>query len=969
MKKEAVLFIFLVSILLFSSLATAYSFAGRAVDDAGIALSRGDKKVERALEVREKEIDSAIENVKNGEIDKAVENLERAKEKLEIVQEKASPNICDKVDESVDEVTKKIIENKDIDPEFSEHLEVYLKEEEKTKLTAEHSEKLFEYCDELAKQDYELMLQDEKCNPDNAPDWLEDEIDDKIEGYEEESAEKMLEIFTTCINDPRECDCSEIPIASEKTKCEKGKALAIRCEFQNDESACRELNKLDIEMPSNLPKFLQPIFQQRINNAIKKKEKDMMEKHAPPECVQAGAISREECEAIMMEKYAPSECIAAGATTKEECDKIMFSIHGPPPNECMENGEFIGEEACNEKMVSSGMIPKECIKNGTPIPKEECRAIMEEKGMMGPPECKGLSKEECDEFFAEQGIGLGMMPPLIECEGLTEEECRILMEEQGIVMAPPECEGLSEEECNRLIIERGLFPQDMIEPKIAPGKEFKIPQECVGMSFQECEDYLMGNYMPQECVDAGALTPKACKQIMLPQECKQAGALSPEECGAIMIKKGMPQECQDAGALTPEACAKLMSKQVVIGGEIEFLEEIGISFDEIPKICLDGTRFIRSDECANAMFGMMGDNELPPPKDISNIPLECIKDGTPIPKEECREILQEKMIHDSVPELCRKAGITNPEKCGRFMNKEKRNAGMGMMDLPPECYSMSVLECKIFMDEHGMEDVDVRGIMKRWEEKPKPPEESCEEGDVKTKDCGKGIEITECICKDGIWACSDAVCPTFPPENKTTSGEPIQGEPECEEGERTTRDCDGIEITDCFCDNGMWICTDTACASFIIVPEEPEPISEVPIECAEMGIEDESACEIVMSKINEERIKNGEKMIVDEDGDENYISNDEIDKIVDEAEENAEEYEPDLDQAEEIKEEIEVIEEEIEEIEEEQEAPEPEQEQSPEPEQEAPEPESETPPATGEVIREIEPSDNFLTRFFEKIFR
>ncbi|MCK5043606.1 hypothetical protein KAR52_01225 [Candidatus Pacearchaeota archaeon] len=947
MKKGAVCVIFLVLILFISNFASAYSFTARVVDDVKISFSRGDKKVVQALEVREKEIDSAIENVKNGEIDKAIKNLERAKEKLEIVQEKATPNICDEVDKSVDEVTKKIIENKDINPEFSEHFENYIIEEEKTKLSAERSEKLFEYCEELAKQDYELMLQDEKCNPDNAPDWLEDEIDDKIEEYEEESVEKMLEIFTTCINNPRECDCSEIPIASEKNKCEKGKALAIRCEFQKDESACRELDKLDIEMPSNLPKFLQPLFKKKLNDVIDKKEEEMFDKFAPRECIEAGATTREECEAIMMEKFAPRECIEAGATTKEECEKIMFAIHGAPPNECMENGEFIGPEACNEKMVSSGMIPKECIKDGKPISPEECEAVMREKGMMrSPPECEGLSPEECNELMRERG-------------------------------PPPECEGLSKEECDQMMRERGMEPRMQTVSSVAWGGDKIIPQECVGMSFQECEDYLMGNYMPQECINAGALTPEDCKRIMLPEECKQAGALTPEECGAIMINKGMPQECQDAGALTPEACAKLMSKNIMVGAtpgsEVDYLNKKGISFDEIPDVCVSGSNFIRSMGCDEALAGM--GITLPPPKDISNIPQECIKDGVPVSPKECQMILQNRMVNENIPEICREAGITNPEECGRLLNKERRNAGMGMQDLPPECFSMSVLECKIFMDEHGMEKVDVMGIMKRWGDKPTPPEKECEEGDVKTRDCGEGIEITECMCENGIWICADIVCPKFAP--KIIQEEPIQGEQECEEGEKTMRDCgDGIEIVDCMCVDGAWACADIACPTF-------EPIVNVPIECAEMGIDDEAACEIVMSKINEERIKNGDQMIVDDEGNENYISDDEINKIVDEAEKTIDEYEPDLEQAEEMKDEIEVIERDIVVLEEktvevrevlevEESSPEPE-ETAPEPEQEsAPEPESspepESAPVTGETIREIQSQDNFLTRFFRKIF-
>ncbi len=783
MKKEGIIIILLISILLFSTLVSAYSFVGRAVDDVGISLSSGDKKAERAMDARENEIDAAINNIQEGNTEKAIKNLERAKEKLEIVQEQASPEIAGEVKANAEGMIKKVTESREINPGFSDYLDEYINEEEKTKLSAEHSEKLFEYCEELAKQDYELMLDDEKCNPDNAPVWLGNEIDNKIGAYEEESAKKMLEIFTTCMSDPRECDCSEIPIASEKTKCEKGKALAIRCEFQNDESACRELDKLDIEIPSNLPKFLRPLFQQEINNVISKKEKEMMGENAPPECVQAGITSREECEAVMMEKYAPRECIEAGATTKEECDKIMFSIHGPPPTECTENGEYIGDEACNQKMVRSGMIPEECIKDGKSIPEEECKKIMEEKGLMEQPE---------------------MQPP-------------------------PECEGLSKEECNKLMEEKGMMPGMQITPSETSGwrSDQIIPQACVGMTFQECEDYLMGNHMPQECVDAGALTPEDCERVMLPGECKQAGALTPEECGAIMIKKGMPQECQDAEALNPEKCAKLMSKNIIVGGapgsEVDYLNKKGIIFDEIPDVCVSGPNFIRGMECDEALAGM--GITLPPPSDISNIPSECIKDGIPVSPQECQEILGNKLVNENIPGSCREAGIKNPDECGRFIEKQKRNSGMGMMGLPPECYAMSVLECKIFMDEHGMEKIDVAGIMKRM---------------------GKQEQVEQ-----------------MPKEGEEEQGESLMPETE---------------------------------------------IKKMPKECMEMDIEDESSCEIVMSKINEERIKKGDKMIVDDEGNEDYISNDEINKIAGEAEREIEEYEPDLDLANEIKEEVEVIE-------------------------------------------------------------
>jgi hypothetical protein len=842
MKKEVLSVLLLVLVLFISSFVSAYSITGRVIDDIRMNFASGDAKAGIAMDIRDKEIEVAIENVKEGDLEKAIENLERAKEKLEIIQKEASFEMAEDIKVNTEEITNKIEENKNVNPEFAVYFENHIIEEEKTQLFAELSQRLFNYCLELASQDYELMLQDEKCNPENAPEWLGNGIGDKMEEGQEESAGQMLEIFTTCVSDPRDCDCSEISIASEKIKCEKGKALAIRCEFQTDESACKELNNLNIEMPSNLPKFLQPIFKEKINDAINKKEKETFNEFSPPECVEANARTREECESVMMEKHAPKECVEAGATTKKECEKIMIGIHGPPPTECTENGEFMGEEACNEKMVSFGKIPDECIDDGKPISPEECNVMMAEKGMMGQPE----------------------MGP------------------------PPECEGLSKEECNQIMGEMGIRPGMQTAPSGAEwGGNQIIPQECVGMTFQECEDSLMGNYMPSDCINAGALTPEDCKRTMLSPECKQAGALSREECGTIMIKKDMPEECQNAGASSPEKCAKLMSKNIVVGGtpgsEVDYLNKKGINFDEIPDVCVSGSNFIRSMECDEALAGM--GITLPPPSDVSNIPQECIQGGVPVSPQECETILQGRIMNENIPGPCREAGITDPEKCGRFMEKEKRNAGMGMMDLPPECLTMSVLECNALMEEQGMNPVDVMGIM---------------------------------------------------------GGELEPGE--------------------------------------IQAPEV-----KMSIECSEMGISDGSACGIVMSKINEERIKNGDKMVVDDEGNENYISNDEINKIVDETERIIDEYEPDLDLATEIKSEVEIIEKDIVELEESvveiEEAPEPElsseseqksapePESSPEPEQESspePEPESE-PPATGEAVREIE-GKGFLSKLFDRIF-
>jgi hypothetical protein len=116
-------------------LASAQTYSGfnRWVDNVKLFFSGDDGKVRLALEIREKEINSAIENTENGKDEKANKNLEKAWEKLQLVQEKVSIETADEVRESVDEVRDKIEEKKELKEDFK----VYDLEEEKTGLTAE----------------------------------------------------------------------------------------------------------------------------------------------------------------------------------------------------------------------------------------------------------------------------------------------------------------------------------------------------------------------------------------------------------------------------------------------------------------------------------------------------------------------------------------------------------------------------------------------------------------------------------------------------------------------------------------------------------------------------------------------------------------------------------------------------------------------------------------------------------------
>ena len=131
--KRGVAVLILVTLLIFPLVqAQEYSNFNRFTDNLKLFFSFGDTKVKLALEIREKEINSAIENIQNRNTEEADKNLQNAWKKLQIVQEKVSLNNAGEITQNSNEIRNKI-KNENLTDEF----EVYILEEEKTGLTAE----------------------------------------------------------------------------------------------------------------------------------------------------------------------------------------------------------------------------------------------------------------------------------------------------------------------------------------------------------------------------------------------------------------------------------------------------------------------------------------------------------------------------------------------------------------------------------------------------------------------------------------------------------------------------------------------------------------------------------------------------------------------------------------------------------------------------------------------------------------
>src|SRR4030042_5230909 len=260
MKREVIVLLLLGILFIFPLVfakeqVQTYSGFNRFIDTVRLAFSGGDNEVRLALEIREKEVNSAITNVQNQGEDKAIQNLERAKEKLQIVQEKVSLETSEEIKTNVDEIIDKVNKEENLPEEFDE----YILEEEKTQLTAVLTEKTYEYCSELAKEDFALMLKEEECNPETAPEPLKEDLEKLKDLQERMFVQLMLEI-RSCIDDPGTCNCENNVDDGQKAKCEKMVALAIKCEYKDDEASCNELESMKPKKGDSFEESFVPDF-------------------------------------------------------------------------------------------------------------------------------------------------------------------------------------------------------------------------------------------------------------------------------------------------------------------------------------------------------------------------------------------------------------------------------------------------------------------------------------------------------------------------------------------------------------------------------------------------------------------------------------------------------------------------------------------------------------------------------------
>ncbi|MBI2176163.1 hypothetical protein HYU40_02310 [Candidatus Woesearchaeota archaeon] len=555
------------------------------VDDVQLALAKGEDKTKKALEIKEERIAEAAIMVDKKKPDAAKGALELAAKAAGQAQKELDPEFEKETNEKVRRAAKLLSGLQEKLPDqgwegVEKALDAQLSEEEKVRVALLVSKSRLTYCDAIAQQDFDLMKQDELCQVEKAPQWLRERVEGEFKSREDKARNLIIDTVSSCVVDPKKCDCSQIPVGKHSQSCEVKKALAIRCEYENDESACSELASEKLE--DFLPEFVGEEGKQTVLSHLREKEEQMFEKFKPPEC--ANAQTFQECFAVMKDLYGtpmqckglsddecmefikrnpptekpnlPPECNEAGVQKPVECAELMFSKYGTPPQcEGLDTRECMKLMRQERPDAMQNAMPKECQDAGAKEPRQ-CFDIMTAKFGF-PPECEGLDTDSCFKEMMKRGPGEGpeggtrQETPECQEKGVKGKDCFLLMTELYGGM-PQECEGLSADECFEKVTKEG-------PPKGAP------PVNCVGLSPEECRAKIQEQHgLPPEC----AQNPDQCQNAFegrgvpggIPAEC---AGLEPEQCELVMMQKFGPPECKEA---TKDECEAIMKEKYGEGG-------------------------------------------------------------------------------------------------------------------------------------------------------------------------------------------------------------------------------------------------------------------------------------------------------------------------------------------------------------------------------------------------------------------
>lgn len=407
------------------------------------------------LKVREERVAEIRKMIREGKIQEALEALGKYEALADKLEAEIDPERRDEARRGAAAIRKAINEiESEIPEEFREEFVSIIEEGEESIVTSvEISRKIKELCKTLSELDpleYSRVCRTE----DDTPEWQKKLDRELTEGQRQEAilfGSIMSECFKTS---GKRCRCNEIPFTEFAETCLIAAPLAVQCDTEGNETACEELDNL--EMPE-LPPHLQDVFDSLEGDIAE----SQFELHMPSECREAGATNSRECMKIMVQTHAPEECrealIEADVQNEREareiCEKIMFELNAP--EECIEAGLRDPKE-CGKLMFQQN-APEECIEAGLTGEnrgdEKKCRTIMESQGKgprgFGPPalgiRCREIQNPEerlkCYDaalsgaegsYVEHRGEPPGGWPePCQEANALTRDSCEQVMRKWG----------------------------------------------------------------------------------------------------------------------------------------------------------------------------------------------------------------------------------------------------------------------------------------------------------------------------------------------------------------------------------------------------------------------------------------------------------------------------------------------------------------------------------------------------------
>ena len=402
------------------------------------------------LKVREERIAEIRETIQQGKFEEALEALERYDAIADKLEAEIDPERRDEARKGAAAIRNAILELESAIPEeFKEEFLSSLEKEEAIVSSVEISSKIKELCETLSAID--PLEYSRVCRTsDEDPEWQK-ELDEELTEGQRQEAKLFGDIMSECFRTSgQQCRCEEIPFKDFADTCSIAAPLAVQCDIEGNETACEELD--DLEMPE-LPPHLRAVFDD-MERDISEAQFDL---HLPQECREAGATNPRDCMKIMVQTHAPEECrdaileadVQNEREAREICEKIMFELNAP--EECIEAGVDSPKE-CGKLMFQMN-APKECLDAGLTGEnrgdEKKCRVIMESKGKgpggFGPPalgiRCREIQNPEerlaCYDAALSGAEGSyvehrgessrGWPGPCQEANALTRESCEQVM--------------------------------------------------------------------------------------------------------------------------------------------------------------------------------------------------------------------------------------------------------------------------------------------------------------------------------------------------------------------------------------------------------------------------------------------------------------------------------------------------------------------------------------------------------------